>query len=79
MNKNTDKNKVIREKIANYYFVGEFDVSIIARLPVTVVPSILHMIRGDKLERQSAIFRLLKSIPSLCNVGSRPKIVTSDY
>ena len=79
MNKNTDKNKVIREKIANYYFVGEFDVSIIARLPVTVVPSILHMIRGDKLERQSAIFRLLKSIPSLCNVGSRPKIVASDY
>jgi len=32
------------------------------------------MIKGKKLDRQSAIFRLLKSIPDLCNVGSRVNI-----
>eukprot|EP00956_Cyclotella_meneghiniana_P023704 scaffold46676_cov22-Cyclotella_meneghiniana.AAC.1 len=69
---NTDKNKVIREKIAWYYFVGDFDVSPLAKLPVSVVPSVLGMIKSyDVFHRQSATFRLLKSIPDLCNVASR--------
>jgi len=68
LNENPDKDKVKREKIARYYFVGDFDVSPLARLPMSVVPSILGMIKCDKLlDRQSAIFRLLKSIPDLCN------------
>jgi len=69
-----NKEKVIREKIARYYFVGDFDVSPLARLPVSAVPSVLVMIKGNKPARQSAIFRLLKSIPDLCNVGSRVNI-----
>ena len=69
-----NKEKVIREKIARYYFVGDFDVSPLASLPVSAVPSVLGMIKGKKLDRQSAIFRLLKSIPDLCNVGSRVNI-----
>ena len=69
-----NKEKVIREKIARYYFVGDFDVSPLARLPVSAVPSVLGMIKGKKPARQSAIFRLLKSIPDLCNVGSRVNI-----
>ena len=69
-----NKEKVIREKIARYYFVGDFDVSPLARLPVSVLPSILVMIKGLDRARQSAIFRLLKSIPDLCNVGSRVNI-----
>ena len=69
-----NKEKVIREKIARYYFVGNFDVSPLARLPVSAVPSVLGMIKGKKLDRQSAIFRLLKSIHDLCNVGSRVNI-----
>ena len=73
-----NKEKVIREKIARYYFVGNFDVSPLARLPVSAVPSVLGMIKGKKLDRQSAIFRLLKSIPDLCNVGSRVKTVDDD-
>jgi len=73
-----NKEKVIREKIARYYFVGDFDVSPLARLPVSAVPSVLVMIKGNKPARQSAIFRLLKSIPDLCNVGSRMKIVSND-
>ena len=32
----------------------------------------------EKPDIQSAIFRLLKSIPDLCNVGSRMKIVSND-
>ena len=32
------------------------------------------MIKGKNLDRQSAIFRLLKSIPDLCDVGSRVNI-----
>ena len=79
LNENTDKDKVKREKIARYYFVGDFDVSPLARLPMSVVPSILGMIKCDKLlDRQSAIFRLLKSIPDLCNVDSTAKIVCND-
>ena len=79
LSQNTDKNEVIREKIARYYFVGDFDVSPLAKLPVSVVPSVLGMIKSyDVLYRQSAIFRLLKSIPDLCNVGSRVKIAGND-
>jgi len=74
LNRNSNKNRVIREKISRYYFVGNFDVSPFVKLPVSVVPSVLGMIKGKKLDRQSAIFRLLKSIPDLCNVGSRVNI-----
>ena len=74
-----NKEKVIREKIARYYFVGDFDISPFAGLPISVVPSVLGMINDDDaLYCQSAIFRLLKSIPDLCNVGSRMKIVSND-
>ena len=74
LNENTDKDKVKREKIARYYFLGDFNVSPIANLPVSFVPSVFGMIKGNKVDRQSAIFRLLKSIPDLCNVGSRVNI-----
>ena len=43
-------------------------------MPVSAIPSVLVMIKGKNLDRQSAIFRLLKSIPDLCNVGSRVNI-----
>ena len=74
LNENTDKDMVKREKIARYYFLGDFNVSPIANLPVSFVPSVFGMIKGNKVDRQSAIFRLLKSIPDLCNVGSRVNI-----
>ena len=62
-----------------YYFVGDFDVSPFVKLQLSVVPSVLGMIKGDDvLYSQSAIFRLLKSIPDLCNVGSRVKIAGND-
>jgi hypothetical protein len=60
---------VIRKKILRYYFVGEFDVSSLSSMAVSVLPEVISQINGkDKL---SAIYRLLKCIPDLCNVSDR--------
>eukprot|EP00956_Cyclotella_meneghiniana_P034824 scaffold108454_cov37-Cyclotella_meneghiniana.AAC.1 len=72
LNKMADKDEVIREKIARYYFVGDFPTSPFATMPVLYLPRVLSMIKcGDARNRQSAIFRLLKYIPELCDVSSR--------
>ena len=73
--KNANKEKVIRTKIAMYYFGRDFDISPFAKMPVSLLPEVLSMIRKGTFEResmiQSAIFRILKCIPELCNVSSR--------
>eukprot|EP00956_Cyclotella_meneghiniana_P005563 scaffold7160_cov52-Cyclotella_meneghiniana.AAC.1 len=87
LNKNTNKELVIRTKIARYYFQGEFDISTFASMNVKCLPRVLAMIGGgesyqtnqnavrfrkkDAIYQQSAIFRLLKCIPDICNVSSR--------
>eukprot|EP00956_Cyclotella_meneghiniana_P005565 scaffold7160_cov52-Cyclotella_meneghiniana.AAC.3 len=84
LNKKTNKELVIRTKIARYYFRGEFDVSTFASIDVKCLPRVLAMIGGgetnlnavkfrttDATFQQSAIFRLLKCIPDICNVSSR--------
>eukprot|EP00956_Cyclotella_meneghiniana_P028070 scaffold64495_cov38-Cyclotella_meneghiniana.AAC.2 len=87
LNKNTNKELVIRTKIARYYFRGEFDVSTFASMDAKCLPRVLAMIGGgesyqtnqnavgfqaeDAIYQQSAIFRLLKRIPDICNVSSR--------
>ena len=72
LNKLSNKDEVIREKIARYYFVGDFPTSPFATMPVLYLPRVLSMIKcGDARHCQSAIFRLLKYIPELCNVSSR--------
>eukprot|EP00956_Cyclotella_meneghiniana_P032824 scaffold91661_cov75-Cyclotella_meneghiniana.AAC.2 len=68
LNTNTNKEKVIRTKIARYYFVGDFDLSPFVNTKISVLPNVLAMIEGDTNSRRSAIFRLLRSIPDLCNV-----------
>ena len=78
LNANPNKGMVIREKIARFYFVGDFDVSPLSNLHISSLPTVLAMIKGNDVYCQSAIFRLLKSIPDLCNVGSRVKIVSND-
>ena len=67
LNKYVDKSKVIRKKIARYYFVGNFDVTPFTNMAVSVLPRVLAMIEGDAMDRQYAIFRLLRSIPGLCS------------
>ena len=63
-----NKMKVIHEKIARYYFIGEFDVSPYVNMHISLLPEVLCLIKGDRI---GAILRLLKGIPELCNVSSR--------
>eukprot|EP00956_Cyclotella_meneghiniana_P040620 scaffold200815_cov53-Cyclotella_meneghiniana.AAC.3 len=46
LNKNANKDEVIRKKIARYYFIGEFDISPFANMPVSVLPEVLGLIEG---------------------------------
>jgi hypothetical protein len=69
LNRNEDKTQVVRNKILKYYFVGDFDVTPFANMPVSVVPEVISQIRCET--KQSAIFRLLKSIPELSSVTNR--------
>lgn len=84
LNEKTNKELVIRTKIAWYYFQGEFDVTTLASMDMKCLPAVLAMIgggetnrnavsfrKGDAVHQQSAIFRLLKCLPDLCNVSSR--------
>jgi hypothetical protein len=69
LNLRQDKEYVIRKKIFSYYFVGEFDVSVISEMPLSAIPEIISHIQGD--DRQSAIYRMLRLIPTLGNVSER--------
>eukprot|EP00956_Cyclotella_meneghiniana_P015961 scaffold24882_cov38-Cyclotella_meneghiniana.AAC.2 len=84
LNEETNKSLVIRTKIARYYFRGDFDISTFASMDVKCLPRMLTMIGGgetnsnavtfrkeDAIHQVSAIFRLLKCIPDLCNISSR--------
>eukprot|EP00956_Cyclotella_meneghiniana_P019381 scaffold33190_cov37-Cyclotella_meneghiniana.AAC.4 len=72
LNKNANKETVIQRKIFQFYFIGNFDTAPFSSMPVSVLPKVLSMIKGRKEGRQqSAIFRMLTSIPELCNVSSR--------
>jgi hypothetical protein len=77
LNNNKDKAQVVRNKILKYYFVGDFDVMPFTNMPVSVVPEVICRIRSDtKQSLQSAIFRLLKCIPELSNMGNRSLLST---
>ena len=72
LNTNASKKTVIKTKVARYYFNGDFDISPFANMPVSVLPEVLSLIRGEiNTKQQSAIFQMLKCIPELCNVSSR--------
>eukprot|EP00956_Cyclotella_meneghiniana_P034825 scaffold108454_cov37-Cyclotella_meneghiniana.AAC.2 len=60
LNKNANKEQVIRQKIARYYFTGDFDISPFLGMPVSVLPEVLGLIEGDDIYQQPAIFRMLK-------------------
>jgi hypothetical protein len=69
LNTNDNKAEVIRNKILRFYFVGEYDVSPLAKMPLSVLPEVISQIGGD--HKHSAIYRLLRLIPELCNVSGR--------
>lgn len=66
LNKNVDKNFVVCEKIREYYFDGTFDVAPFVNMPISILPLVMSAIRGGEINRQNAIFRMLRSMPGLC-------------
>jgi hypothetical protein len=69
LNENENKNEVTRDKILRFYFVGDFDLSPFSTMAVSVIPEVMSQIQAkDKI---SAIYRLLKCLPELCNVSGR--------
>jgi hypothetical protein len=69
LNKNTNKVKVIRYKIFCFYFVEDFDVAPFSSMAISVVPKVMSQIRKEN--KHSAIYRLLRCLPELCNVSDR--------
>lgn len=69
LNKNENKDKVIREKILQFYFTADFNIAPFGIMALSLLPNVMNQIKGP--DRQSAILRLLKSIPELCFVSSR--------
>lgn len=83
LNKDEDKESVVRQKIAKFYFVGEFDVSPFVSMSVTLLPNVMSMIGCDSPETQklvqcSAILRMLKMIPDMSTRGGRHGSRTCD-
>jgi hypothetical protein len=64
LNKNKDKDQVVHNKIKQFYFTDEFDLSPFSNMPVCPAGS-LSQIGGEK--KKSAIYRLLQCMPQLCN------------
>jgi hypothetical protein len=69
INENDDESEVIRNKILRFYFAGSFDVSPFSRMAISVLPEVMSQIAEEN--QPSAIYRLLKSIPELCNISDR--------
>eukprot|EP00956_Cyclotella_meneghiniana_P027944 scaffold64050_cov37-Cyclotella_meneghiniana.AAC.9 len=86
---NTNENEIARKKIAKYYFVRDFNVSPFYDMSVSVIPEVLSLLpkvfrridlrKNELTNCQSAIFRMLKSIPELCNVSSRDALHVVGY
>lgn len=85
-NKSNDKEYAIRQKIINFYFKNEsggprdFDVSPLANLSVSVLPEVINLVEGNKLEKTNAIFRFVQRNSAMCSfksaeakIQSRPK------
>ena len=68
LNKNPNKKKVIRNKIFQFHFKGDFDGSFLSNMNLAELAQILGM---DVQEKQSAMFNILKNVPELCAVSSR--------
>jgi hypothetical protein len=66
---NENKAKVVRNKTLRFYFVGGFEVSPFVNMSLSVMAEVISQIEGD--DKQSAVYRLLRCIPELCNVTYR--------
>jgi hypothetical protein len=72
LNENENKNKVIQNKVIQYYFVGDSDMAPFARMPVSVLAEVMGVgVGGEMSDKQTSIFELLRRIPDLCNLSNR--------
>jgi hypothetical protein len=69
LNQNKNKAQVVRHKILQFYFVGNFDLSPFSSMAVSVLPEVVSGIDGK--DNLSAIYRILQSKPEFCNVSGR--------
>jgi hypothetical protein len=53
--------------LVKYYFVGCFELSPFVSMPVSLLPKVMELIKGNSRYCQSAIFRVLRNIPDLCS------------
>ena len=80
LNCSRNKRVVVRRKIFKFYFDGEFSVVPFQNMALSVLPLIMTQIRRDHREptasddtyQLSAVFRMMRSIPGLCDVSGRP-------
>jgi hypothetical protein len=81
LNKISNKEDVIRNKIDMFYFVGNFDVSPFARMPISLMPRLISLIKCSSINCQSAIYRLLRCNPGLIYVWDRDYVsrLSSDF
>eukprot|EP00956_Cyclotella_meneghiniana_P036578 scaffold127602_cov60-Cyclotella_meneghiniana.AAC.1 len=71
LNKIEDKDQVIRQKTAKYYFIGDYDVSPFAAMPLSAMPKVISTIGGviDSWVNVDDHVRLLEIIPKLSNMN----------
>eukprot|EP00956_Cyclotella_meneghiniana_P013771 scaffold20185_cov38-Cyclotella_meneghiniana.AAC.1 len=73
-----DENRVIRNKMMQYYFLDNFDPTPFVSMPISVQARILSL--GKETSNQNtAILGLLRSIPELCDVSGRCDEQSSNY
>jgi hypothetical protein len=78
LNENENKNKVIQNKIMQFYFAQGFDISPFANMPTSVLAQVISAGEG-MCNKQTSIFELLRCIPDLCNVSSRSAELGQNY
>jgi hypothetical protein len=71
LNKEENKVKVMRKKILQYYCGDNFDITPFVSMPLSVLPQVIEKFGEGECNCQNGIFRLLWTIPDLCNLSSR--------
>eukprot|EP00956_Cyclotella_meneghiniana_P014884 scaffold22538_cov58-Cyclotella_meneghiniana.AAC.3 len=70
LNHNEDKRKVAQNKVMQYYFIDDFDLGPFENMTISTLPQVMSLGEGMS-NKHTAIFRMLRSIPELCNVTNR--------
>jgi len=70
LNKNKNKDQVIRQKILRYYFAkSKFDLSEFIAMPLPLLTKVMALLA--KRDSNQALFWLVRNIPNLCHLSDR--------